>query len=423
MEMQPVSALLKFLTEQHRVWVRLGAISLEGTWKLVVLEVTAGEAPASWRRVCWRYEHAVFVASHPRGTTVAKWLARKHISASSLSIPVVTEDAVSVERRDSKFRGLYEPLPWPTREWSMRPHSPTGQTIHDELVAADAPVFISFDQAAGAFFGVSPKPNRNFPGCEIAVREQDRRARIERIRVHPTQMVVAVGGNGLHGTQLTLSGISGTSRRLSSRTRQIQLRNSAGVGAGNWLALHRGHELLDRRILDRAWNTDDDDIEVIVEPSTRIGILISSGEQAQVEFKRELPTKDTNNFLRTVAAFANGNGGTILFGVADDGEVVGVDPRRARKERDRLTSLISDRVRPLPEFRAESVNADGRGVIALTVFAGNQVPYGVGADGRTVRFYIRRAATTFPASPADVRAIVESRIPREPTSPLFPRQR
>ena len=44
---------------------------------------------------------------------------------------------------------------------------------------------------------------------------------------------------------------------------------------------------------------------------------IEAGESASLEFKRA-PNKDREKYLKTVVAFANGRGGRILFGVADD---------------------------------------------------------------------------------------------------------
>jgi hypothetical protein len=421
METQSVSTLSAYLAEQRRVWLRLAALRLEGDWKLALLEVTVGEAPPRWRRQRWVYERAIFVALKPAGATIARWLERGRVSLPSLSIQLAVEGSGSIERRDSNFQGIYEQLPWPTRESIVRVSDSSGHTIHDELVAADTPAFIGFDQAAGAFFGVPPMPNRNFSGCEIVVREQDRRARIERVRVHPTHLLVEIGGKNLRGVSLTLSGAAATSRRLSSRTREVRLPAPGGLDADAWLALHRDRELLDRRVLNPTWGASSQDVEIAVDSSTRIEVLISGGEQATVEFKREIPQKDPVVFLRTVAAFANGMGGTILFGVADDGEIVGIGDGQTRKDRDRLTSLISDWVRPLPHFESERVDIAGHGVIALNVAPGNQVPYGVGTSDRGVRFYVRRAGNTFPASPTDVRALVHSRIPSESPAPYFPR--
>jgi hypothetical protein len=417
METQPLRTLATYLGEQTRVWVRVGANRLTDIWQLSLLEVTVGEAPPCWRRGRWDYERAVFLASNPTGGTVARWLLAKRISLPSLSIKLAIDDSVGVDRRDSNFVGIYEPLPWPTREWTVRFHDSSGQMLHDELVAADAPAFINFDQAAAAFFGVEAKPNRNFSGREIVVRQQDQRARIDRVRVYPTEIIVEVGGARLRGISLTVGGRDGASRSLSRRSKKVRLPIPGGLREGAWLALHRDRELLDRRLLDPTWGARD--VDVVVDAATRVEVLISGGERATVEFKRQLPGEDPRGVMKTVAAFANGAGGTILFGVENDGEIVGVGDDGGGEGRDRLTSLVSEWVRPLPSFECESVEVRRRGVLALAVEPGEHVPYGVGTSDRAVRYYVRRAANTFPASPADVRALVGSRVagPR----PAFPR--
>ncbi|MBQ3032939.1 MAG: ATP-binding protein [Deferribacterales bacterium] len=43
-------------------------------------------------------------------------------------------------------------------------------------------------------------------------------------------------------------------------------------------------------------------------------------ETSNIEFKETV----TNNFLKTVSAFANYNGGVILFGVDDNGKIKGL---------------------------------------------------------------------------------------------------
>ncbi|MCI0695597.1 ATP-binding protein [candidate division KSB1 bacterium] len=48
--------------------------------------------------------------------------------------------------------------------------------------------------------------------------------------------------------------------------------------------------------------------------------LIPLGE---LEFKKSLTQQD--DALKTATAFANGNGGWILFGVKPDGSIIGVD--------------------------------------------------------------------------------------------------
>ena len=58
---------------------------------------------------------------------------------------------------------------------------------------------------------------------------------------------------------------------------------------------------------------------------------ITNGESTILEFKRECP-EDNKKFLKTVSAFANGNGGTIIFGVDDDSNIVGLDPETISDE-------------------------------------------------------------------------------------------
>ncbi len=62
--------------------------------------------------------------------------------------------------------------------------------------------------------------------------------------------------------------------------------------------------------------------------------LINNGESEQVEFKSSLrfnyATKLTDKnlehvILKSVAGFLNSNGGTLLIGVSDDGEILGLD--------------------------------------------------------------------------------------------------
>lgn len=54
---------------------------------------------------------------------------------------------------------------------------------------------------------------------------------------------------------------------------------------------------------------------------------IVAGESYSLEFKR-VPNEEREKYLKTVVAFANGKGGRILFGVANDRTVVGIPNER-----------------------------------------------------------------------------------------------
>jgi hypothetical protein len=416
-----MDGLAVLLVSQRRVWVRVAAIRPDIDWELALLEVITGERPPGWLRQRWSYQRAQFVACAPAGSTVARWLTKKRISLPSLSLPVPLAGFIDTERRFSSSDGLYERLPWPVREWRPSTDGASTQHLHETLVAVDAPSFSGFNAAAGAFF-IPAVASQDFSGRRIVVREQDHRARIEHVRVRPTEIVVSVGGEQLGGTTLSLSGPDGARQSLSPQAKTVRLPLSVGLGPDSLLALHRGQELLDRRMLDPSWRNSDVDVEV--DAATRVLSLISGGERATVEFKRQLPEGDLQVAMKTIAAFANGAGGTLLFGVDNDGLVVGLTPQCTQDDLDRLTNMILSWVRPLPAFEPSIVEIEGKKVIAVHVAPGTHTPYGAGKDERNVRYYMRRGGTTFPATPGEIRAVVAASIPKDQTQSLrFPHPR
>ena len=55
--------------------------------------------------------------------------------------------------------------------------------------------------------------------------------------------------------------------------------------------------------------------------------LIAEGESTTVEFKQRLPPDSI--LARTLVAFANTNGGIILIGIIDKGEIIGLTKKEA----------------------------------------------------------------------------------------------
>ncbi len=87
---------------------------------------------------------------------------------------------------------------------------------------------------------------------------------------------------------------------------------------------------------------------------------IKKGETDRLEFKREVPKKD-NRYLKTVVAFANGAGGSVVFGIDDATlEVVGVPDDGLRQLEDGLASAISAACAPaiVPAFSRETVDGN-----------------------------------------------------------------
>lgn len=90
-------------------------------------------------------------------------------------------------------------------------------------------------------------------------------------------------------------------------------------------------------------------------------------ESKTVEFKESV----SNSFLKTVSAFANYGGGTVYFGVADDGATVGLrDPVGACLD---IENRINDSISPVPEFTL-SVR-ESTSTVELKVMPGMATPY------------------------------------------------
>ena len=90
-------------------------------------------------------------------------------------------------------------------------------------------------------------------------------------------------------------------------------------------------------------------------------------ESRQLEYKEKI----SNTFLKTVSAFANYDGGSVLFGVNDAGEVVGISDIE-QKCLD-IENSINDNIKPQPDYCIEIIN-NGK-TISLNVRSGVNKPY------------------------------------------------
>ncbi|MFU8890805.1 MAG: ATP-binding protein [Anaerosomatales bacterium] len=122
--------------------------------------------------------------------------------------------------------------------------------------------------------------------------------------------------------------------------------------------------------------------------------VISMPEGKTLEFKRDVSSHLP--ILRTVCAFANTAGGTIVFGIEDrSGTVLGMpDPL---DDEERLASIIADGVTPrvLPDI--DIVPWRDTHVIALRVHPGPSRPYYLTSIGPEEGVYVRVGSTNRPA--------------------------
>ena len=117
-------------------------------------------------------------------------------------------------------------------------------------------------------------------------------------------------------------------------------------------------------------------------------------ESTECDFKVALEVTRPKSWLKSVSAFANGIGGTLFFGVADDRTVVGL--LDAQKDSETISRAIRDRITPLPQFKLVPLQEKGKDLLLLVVEAGRATPYYYKADG-VMTAYIRVGSESVPA--------------------------
>lgn len=90
-------------------------------------------------------------------------------------------------------------------------------------------------------------------------------------------------------------------------------------------------------------------------------------EGKTLEYKENM---ESGTFMKTISAFSNYEGGKIIFGVKDNGEVIGVP--NAVDACLNLENKINDSIKPVPEYTVE-IQPDS--TICLTVYEGIYKPY------------------------------------------------
>lgn len=91
------------------------------------------------------------------------------------------------------------------------------------------------------------------------------------------------------------------------------------------------------------------------------------------KFNLEFKEKISRSFLKTVSAFANYHDGKILFGVNDNGEVVGIQGSDTMYLQ--IEHMINDSIDPVPSYTLESKVLQDKEIIVLTVSKENNTPY------------------------------------------------
>ena len=113
------------------------------------------------------------------------------------------------------------------------------------------------------------------------------------------------------------------------------------------------------------------------------------------DYKVALEESKPKSWLKSVSAFANGMGGSLFYGVNNEGIVVGLaDVQHACEA---ISCKIRDYMDPLPDVEMIPHRIDGMDVLQLKVKSGNYTPYYYVGDGQRIAF-IRVGDESLPAT-------------------------
>ena len=120
-------------------------------------------------------------------------------------------------------------------------------------------------------------------------------------------------------------------------------------------------------------------------------------ECSAYDFKEMLEHKKVKSWLKSVSAFANTDGGSLFYGVNDDGVIVGLENPQA--DADFISEMIKARLDPVPEVQLIPIEHEGHTLIEVKVKAGTLTPYYYYQDG-TRTAYTRVGNENPPSVPA-----------------------
>ena len=115
-----------------------------------------------------------------------------------------------------------------------------------------------------------------------------------------------------------------------------------------------------------------------------IDIRTLIGESTAYDKKQMLEVKRPKSWLKSVSAYANGEGGMLIFGISDDNQVVGLAD--AEGDAEKISEEIKSKLDPVPAINLEYKEIDGKKLVQIQVYPGQETPYYYIGDKQRIAF-------------------------------------
>ena len=320
----------------------------------------------------YEYPEVVIVRHLLSGAEIAAWL--KRLVTENLLETGHSSGALGLQGRfsmgGSTRRAHSEWSRWPAEVFIFEPSNGQNLPGNNDLVALDAPYYPSLDHVLSEFFGFRTQGWSNYFRGQVATVLPDFRARISKLTVGLAYLRADLESQFVQATDLVAKVYAENSAgRLLQQTLhpdnfslQIDLADTATFASVVLMCGQTG-EVLDERTFqaNASWREPGVFVEM---PQQEIEQMVLTGESETLEFKEKLDKSRPERVAKTVVAFANTKGGTIVFGVDNDHHVVGCSIQGMA---DTITNIIRSYCDPPPEFTTRVVSHEGKDLLLVRI--------------------------------------------------------
>lgn len=127
------------------------------------------------------------------------------------------------------------------------------------------------------------------------------------------------------------------------------------------------------------------------------------GETSEYDKKLKLEIKKPKSWCKSVSAFANTYGGSLIFGISDDNQIIGLE--NPDKDAEIISEMIKSRLDPIPEFKIRFQKEEDKVLLIVDILKGEETPYYYSGDG-VLESYVRIGNESVKASSTELKRLV-----------------
>lgn len=416
-----ISTIYRLLKKNRALSFRAIVYWKDDEWRIHSIYVV-NSRHRSVRSGFWQYGEVGFIVKHIAGTTIARWLQHGKVKVDSweFSAPPL-QSTFHMDRfpSHSSRHWLADRYPFATYRVGFS-EDEVRLNEFDPLISVGLPSFEGLKAATFHYLYDRVSESDLSIQSDFFLQLHNKEGWIDKISLQPNSITISVKGTRVSGLRLEVrvgrEHFEARLRKTGSKTFVL----TRGLSDKLWVVVSRKNVWLDyyeTNLKYRNYSGGGGDLVIgYQDKKLELESIIARGESETTEFKLQVPeSKDAIQKLsRTISAFANGVGGVVVFGVEDDtGRLVGIKAG-LNKQKDRLTQMVRDNLTHPPPIRTFSQELDGTVLLIVEVSKGNHPPYGINRSDP--RYYVRRGATTFPASPDEIRSLIDIQIGKLSTS-------